>query len=294
MKLFNSFFDAKINFPTAITIGKFDGIHLGHHALISEIISKKNSGFISCIITFTKSPRIVLSKDIKLSLFTNEERYHILEKFGIDYLFLCEFNKKFMELQPIKFIEILCKNLNMKYLVVGSDFTFGFKGAGNADLLKNISRIFGFELKVISKIQIDNINISSTLIRKELNRGNLNLVNRMLGYNYFILGEIINSKTILGMCCVYIRSDRNKLLPKCGFYFTKIFYEDKVYNGFTKILKKTKSFEDSIQSEDEIIIKTYSKEIKNISCREPIKICFNGESKNFFSMWEGKEELHII
>lgn len=294
MKLFNSFFDEKINTPTAITIGKFDGIHRGHHALISEIISKKNSGLSSCVITFKKSPRFVLSKDIKLSLFTNEERYRILEKFGIEYLILCEFNKKFMELQPIKFIEILCNNLNMKYLVVGSDFTFGFKGAGNVDLLKNISKKYGFELKIINKIQIDNMSISSTLIRKELNKGNINLVNKMLGYNFFILGEIINSKTIFGISSIYIKSYRNKLFPKCGLYFTNIFYEDKIYNGITKILNKTKNCEDSKESEEEVIFQIYCKENINITCRNTIKISFNGKSKKLWPLRKGKEDLHII
>lgn len=289
MKIFNSFFEEKIRTPTAITIGKFEGLHLGHHSLISEVISKKCSGLSSCIITFKKSPRIVLSKDNTPSIFTNEERNNIFEKFGIEYLFICEFNKKFMELKPIKFIEILCKNLNMKYLVVGSDFTFGFKGSGNVDLLKNISEKYGFELKVINKIKMDNMNISSSLIRKELIKGNINLVNKMLGYNYFILGKVKNCKNIFGISSLYIIPSRNKLMPKCGFYLTNIYYEDKIYNGITKILNKAESFGDSKESENEIEI--YSKENINFLCLKNIKISF--ETIKYWAFSEGKEEFHF-
>ena len=96
-----------------------------------------------------------------------------------------------MELDAIKFIEILCKNLNMKFLAVGDDFTFGHKGSGNVGLLKKISRKYGFELKVFNKIKIDKKCISSTLIREELIKGNIESVNEMLGYEYFIFGKAI-------------------------------------------------------------------------------------------------------
>ena len=109
MEHFNSLLDINIKFPTAITIGKFDGIHKGHHLLISEIISKKSAGLYPCVITFKKSPRIILSKDKTSSLFTNEERDYILEKNGINYLITCEFNKKFMEIKAIQFIKIFVK-----------------------------------------------------------------------------------------------------------------------------------------------------------------------------------------
>ncbi len=91
MERFNSLFDISIKVPTAITIGKFDGLHKGHHLLTSEIISKKSNGLSSCVITFQNSPRIVLSKDITPSLFTNKEREYIFEHKGIQYLITCVF-----------------------------------------------------------------------------------------------------------------------------------------------------------------------------------------------------------
>lgn len=237
MECFNSFFDINIKVPTAITIGKFDGIHKGHHALTSELISKKSLGLSSCVITFQRSPRFLLSKDATPPLFTNEERKYIFEKNGINYLIISEFNKEFMELDATKFIEILCKNLNMKFLVVGDDFTFGYKGNGNVPFLKKASEKYGFELKIINKIKKDNKDISSSSIRDELLKGNIELVNEMLGYEYFILGLALreNCSKNNRIPPIYIIPPKEKLLPKFGVYFTKILFEGKIYNGTTKI-----------------------------------------------------------
>lgn len=260
MEYFNSIFDINIETPTAITIGKFDGIHKGHHELISEIISKKALGLYSCLITFKKSPRFILSKDITPSLFTNEERDYILEQRGINYLIVNEFNKKFMELDAIKFIEILCKNLNMKFLAVGDDFTFGYKGSGNVELLKKISRKYGFELKVFNKIKKDKKCISSTLIREELMKGNIKLVNEMLGYEYFIFGQAIFEKNIKNKIpSLYIIPSKEKLIPKFGIYYTKIIFEGNIHYGISRIGKKMKG-KRGHKSENEVLIETFINE----------------------------------
>ena len=265
MEHFNSIFDINIKTPTAITIGKFDGIHKGHYLLISEILAKKTSGLHSCIITFKQSPRTILSKDKIPSILTNEERDYILEKNGINYLLLCEFNKKFMEIEATKFIEILCKNLNMKYLVVGSDFTFGYKAEGNCEFLNKISKKYRFDLKIINKIKQVNKEISSSLIREELLKGNIDIVNDMLGYEYFILGKAIyedSSKNKCGLSPFYIIPPKDKLIPKNGIYITKIQYEENVYNGLTKICKALIENSNYKCSEDESQIETFLVENK--------------------------------
>ena len=260
MEHFNSIFEINIETPTAITIGKFDGIHKGHHELISEIISKKALGLYSCLITFKKSPRFILSKDITPNLFTNEERDYILEQRGINYLIVNEFNKKFMELDAIKFIEILCKNLNMKFLAVGEDFTFGYKGSGNVELLKKLSRKYGFELKVFNKIKKDKKCISSTLIREELIKGNIKLVNEMLGYEYFIFGQAIFEKNIKNKIpSLYIIPSKEKLIPKFGIYYTKIIFEGNIHYGISRIGKKIKG-KRGHKFENEVLIETFINE----------------------------------
>ena len=275
MEHFNSIFDINIKTPTAITIGKFDGIHKGHHELISEIISKKTLGLFSCLITFKKSPRLILSKDITPSLFTNEERDYILEQRGINYLIVNEFNKKFMELDAITFIEILCKNLNMKFLAVGDDFTFGYKGSGNVGLLKKISRKYGFELKVFNKIKKDQKYISSTLIREELIKGNIKLVNEMLGYEYFIFGQAIFEKNIKNKIpSIYVIPSNEKLIPKFGIYYTKIIFERNTYNSISRIGKKIKGKRGYKCSENDILIETFINECINDLNGKRISIIF--------------------
>ena len=297
MEHFDSLLDINIKVPTAITIGKFDGIHKGHHLLISEIISKKSAGLYPCVITFKKSPRIILSKDKTSSLFTNEERDYILEKNGINYLITCEFNKKFMEIKAIQFIEILCKNLNMKYLVVGSDFTFGYKGEGNVELLKKISNKNGFELKIINKIKKDNQYISSSFIREELIKGNIDMVNEMLGYEYFIIGKATHekcSKNKFGIFPISILPTKDKLIPKFGIYETKIYCEGNIYNGITKIGKNIIDNRDYKCSEDEIQIETYCMELKTDIYGKMIRLSFKklyDKYINFCSIEEFKEQM---
>ena len=277
MEHFNSIFDINIKTPTAITIGKFDGIHKGHHLLTSEILSKKSSGLYSCVITFKKSPRIILSKDKTPSILTNEERNYILEKNGINYLILCEFNKKFMEIEATKFIEILCKNLNMKYLVVGSGFTFGYKAEGNCEFLKKISKKYGFDLKIVNKIKKDNKEISSSLIREELLKGNIDMVNDMLGYEYFILGKTIyedSSKNKFRISPFYIIPPKDKLIPKNGIYITKIEYEENVFDGITKIGQNLIVNSNYKCSEDENQIETYILENKKEIYGKVVKLSF--------------------
>ena len=287
MEIYNSYFDARIKTPTAITIGKFDGIHKGHNLLISEITSKKSMGISSCVITFKNSPRLFLSKDITPPLFTNEEKKHILEQKGIDNLILIEFNKKFMEIDSTKFIEILCKNLNMKYLVIGEDFSFGYKGQGNVELLEKISKTYGFELKVFKKLKKNNKEITTTNIREQLIKGDIQLVNEMLGYEYFILGEALSKKSETnktGAQPLYIIPGKDKLMPKCGSYSTKLFFEDNIFNGISKIgknLMMNDGCNNSVPETDvqiEIIISECNVDLNG----KKIKLCFYkyfGENK---------------
>ena len=192
MEYLHSLFDTKLNENTAITVGKFDGVHKGHHLLAEDIISKKNEGLKSCLITFTNSPRQTLNSDHSPSLITNKERVFMLEHSGLDYLIECPFDECLMNTSPEDFIKFLCDNLNMKYMVSGSDFTFGKNGAGNSTLLKELSSVFGFEYNEIEKIKRNDRDISSSYIREELTEGHIDVVNEMLGYDYFVWGEVVH------------------------------------------------------------------------------------------------------
>ena len=238
MEYLRTLFDSKISVPTAVTVGKFDGIHRGHNLLAKDIISKKQEGLSSCLITFTNSPRFTLSDDESASLITNKERVFMLDNDGLDYLIECPFDKKLMETDPTQFVKFLVNNLNMKYMVAGSDFTFGYKGAGNVELLRSLSKELGFELNVIEKIKKNNRDISSTYIREELMAGHIDSVNEMLGYDYFVWGEVVHGAHLghtIGMPTINIMPEKDKLVPKFGVYVTTIDFDGRIYHGVTNV-----------------------------------------------------------
>ncbi|MBR4706430.1 MAG: bifunctional riboflavin kinase/FAD synthetase [Pseudobutyrivibrio sp.] len=238
MKLLNTLFDTKITEPTAVTVGKFDGIHKGHHILTNHILSKKTAGLKSCMITFSNSPRASLLNDDTPSLITNKERVFMLEDNGLDYLIQCPFDKRLMETDARSFVEYLVKDLNMKYMVAGSDFTFGYKGLGNVDLLFDLSKELGFELEIIDKIKRKDRDISSTYIREELKEGHIDVVNEMLGYEYFVWGEVVHGAhlgTKIGIPTINIMPEKSKLVPKFGVYVTTIDFDGRIYHGVTNV-----------------------------------------------------------
>ncbi len=244
-----SLFDTQINEPTAITVGKFDGIHKGHNLLTTDIIKKKEEGLKSCLITFKNSPRTVLEADNTPSLITNKERMFMLENNGLDYLIECPFDERLMQTDAKEFIEFLVNNLNMKYMVSGSDFTFGYKGAGNVSLLESLSKELDFEYNSISKIQMNNRDISSTYIREELSNGNIQAVNEMLGYEYFVWGEVVHGAHLghtIGIPTINIMPEACKLVPKFGVYVTTIDFDGRIYHGVTNVGTKPSVSDENI------------------------------------------------
>ncbi|MBR5637199.1 MAG: riboflavin biosynthesis protein RibF, partial [Pseudobutyrivibrio sp.] len=238
MEYLHSLFDTKISEPTAVTVGKFDGIHRGHNLLTSDIISKKEQGLKSCLITFTNSPRFLLKEDETPCLITNKERMFMLDNNGLDYLIECPFDERLMQTDAKSFIEFLVNNLNMKYMISGSDFTFGHKGAGNVNLLSELSKELGFEYKVIDKIKKDNRDISSTYIREELQAGHIDSVNNMLGYDYFVWGEVVHGAHLghtIGIPTINIMPEKIKLVPRFGVYVTTIDFDGRIYHGVTNV-----------------------------------------------------------
>lgn len=238
MEYIHSLFDTKISEPTAVTVGKFDGIHKGHNLLTSDIIGRGKEGFKSCLVTFTNSVRKAISNDDSPALITNKERVYMLESNGLDYLIECPFDERLMQTDAESFIRLLVENLNMKYMVVGSDFTFGYKGAGNVVVLAELVAKYNFELRVIEKVKKNNRDISSTYIRKELKEGHIDVVNEMLGYEYFVWGEVVHGAhlgTKIGIPTINIIPEASKLVPKFGVYVTTIDFDGRIYHGVTNV-----------------------------------------------------------
>ena len=236
MEIINGIENYLHKFPTAVTVGKFDGIHQGHEALVSLIT--KQPELKSVMVTFSKSPKQVLfDHDLKF-IVTEEERNAILEKQGIDILLVLPFDDTLMHQSPGDFIRMLTGRIHMRYMAVGSDFTFGYKGAGNATLLEKLSTDLGFRLEVIKKIQEDGADISSTRIRELIKKGDVAEASRLLGRPYFIYGPIVHGKHIgtgMGIPTINLVPPEKKLLPPFGVYITTVDIDGRIYHGVTNV-----------------------------------------------------------
>ena len=173
----------------------------------------------------------------------------MLDNSGLDYLIECPFDERLMQTDARSFIEFLLTNLNMKYIISGSDFTFGHKGAGDTKLLTELSKELGFEYKVIEKIKKDNRDISSTYIREELKAGHIDSVNNMLGYDYFVWGEVVHGAHLghtIGIPTINIMPEKTKLVPKFGVYVTTIDFDGRIYHGVTNVGTKPSVSDENI------------------------------------------------
>lgn len=219
----------------------FDGVHLGHKSIIDELIKVGTENHLeTAILTFWPHPRFVFNpnEDLKL-LNTLDEKKFLMEKYGIDTLFLKEFDEEFRNLTGEEFVrKILVDKLNIKYLIIGYDHSFGKNKSGNFELLQKLSKELDFEVEQMEAINIHENNISSTKVRNALLSGNIIEANEMLGYSYSVSGTVVHGKKIgrtIGYPTANIDTDQLKLLPKKGAYIVEVFLKNQQYKGMLSI-----------------------------------------------------------
>jgi len=225
-----------------VTIGTFDGVHLGHKKVLSNLISTaKKSGSSSVLLTFFPHPRIVLDKNADIKLInTIDERIKLLEKTGLDILVIQEFTKDFAKKTALDFVKnVLVDHLKISNLIIGYDHRFGKDREGNFDQLTEYGKIFGFDVTKISQQEIDHITISSTKIRKAIELGNIEEANRYLGYYFMLTGEVVKGKNLgekIGFPTANLSiKETYKLLPKTGSYIVKSEIENQTVYGMMNI-----------------------------------------------------------
>ncbi|MBN8701847.1 MAG: bifunctional riboflavin kinase/FAD synthetase [Bacteroidetes bacterium] len=231
----------KINNPI-ITIGTFDGVHLGHKKLINRLneLATKFDGE-STILTFHPHPRIVLANDYSIRLLsTIDEKKQLLEKAGIKNLIIHPFTKEFSELTSIEFIEqILLNSIKPKAIVIGYNHHFGKNREGSFEQLKSYSATHNFYIEEISAFDINEIEISSTRIRNALSIGDLKTANSYLGYTYSISGKVVEGKKLgrtIGYPTANIEAeDKTKLIPGDGIYAVHVKHKNVFYKGMLSI-----------------------------------------------------------
>lgn len=227
---------------TAAAIGKFDGIHKGHEKLLENIIKQKEKGFQSVIFTFEPLPALFFGQTRVKELTTRQEKEELFEKMGIDILVEFPMTESTASMSPEEFVsEILVNKMNVKYLAAGTDLSFGYKGAGNAELLKELSADYGFEVEIIEKVCHGGREISSSYIREEIEKGNMENAAELIGNAYSISGIVEHGNQLgrtLSMPTVNLIPDQRKLLPPYGVYFSRISMDGELYYGVTNIGEK--------------------------------------------------------
>lgn len=227
---------------SAITLGKFDGLHKGHQLLFNKILEQKSKGLKAVVFTFNFHPSNLFSdsdKEIEL-IYTEEEKKSILEEMGMDVMISYPFTKETAATEPEDFIKnVLVGQLDAKMIIVGSDFHFGRKRRGDTQMLKDYAEQYGYEVCVIEKMHFDtNTEIGSSYIRNEIKNGHMEQVNELLGRPYAIMGTVLHGRKIgrtLGFPTINLIPDNNKLLPPNGVYASVTTIKGKKYPGLTNV-----------------------------------------------------------
>lgn len=227
---------------TVLTIGTFDGVHIGHQKIIKRLVEiSEIKNLTPSLLTFFPHPRMVLQKDANIKLInTIDEKKDILKQFGISNLVIKEFTKEFSRLTAEDFVKnILVDHLKAKHIIIGYDHHFGRNRNANIEDLKQFGKDFDFEVEEISKQDINDVAVSSTKIRAALQEGNIKIANTYLGYNFMLTGKVIDGKK-LGQTINYPTANLHieetyKLIPKHGVYIVKSIIDNITVYGMMNI-----------------------------------------------------------
>lgn len=230
--------------PTIVTIGKFDGRHRGHQKLLTAMLRlKAETGWKTAVFSFDMAPAGVVSHSPVSVITTNQERRNNLARMGIDYLVEYPFTPETVHMEPDAFVrEILLGQMGARAIVAGTDCGFGYHRSGNAVLLKKLGPELGFLVEIIEKEQDDSRDISSTYIREELDEGNMEKANALLGEPYGIHGTVVHGNhiggAVLGFPTANLQPPPEKHLPRFGVYVSRVGVDGRYFGGVTNIGRK--------------------------------------------------------
>ena len=242
LKLFHSINDFQSTKKTILTLGTFDGVHIGHKKILERITQNTENGkYESLVLTFFPHPRMVLQEKSEIKLLnTIAEKSKLLEETGIENLVIHPFNESFSRLTAEEFVHsILVDQFHIQKIIIGHDHRFGRNRTANIDDLIAFGAEYGFEVEQISAQEIQDVSVSSTKIRKALDEGNITLANDYLGYAYFLSGEVVKGKQLgrtIGFPTANIQIEEDyKKIPKNGVYIVKTFIDNTAIFGMMNI-----------------------------------------------------------
>ena len=242
MKIFHSINDFRTTRKTILTLGTFDGVHIGHKKILNKLTQNTQNGkYESLVLTFFPHPRMVLQEhsDIKL-LNTISEKIELLEKIGVENLVIHPFDETFSRLTAEEFVSsILVNRFHIQKIIIGHDHRFGRNRTADIDDLIAFGKQYDFEVEQISVQEINDISVSSTKIRHSLLEGDMTLANEYLGYDYFLTGTVIQGKQLgrtIGFPTANLKIGENyKLIPQNGVYIVKSIIKEQIFFGMMNI-----------------------------------------------------------
>lgn len=230
------------NFPldgrSAVAIGKFDGIHLGHRKLLEKIIQQKEKGYLATVFTFDTSAAAFFGGDDK-ELTTREEKRRLFARMGMDVLIEFPLNQETAATPPDVFVEeYIIRQMKAAYICAGMDVSFGQRGAGNYQMLQQYAAAGDYRIEIIDKVMAGGEEVSSTRVREAIRSGEMKLANEMLGTAYSLTGVVAHGRRLgrtIGMPTANLLPEKDKLLPPNGVYYSRVRYQDKVYKAISNI-----------------------------------------------------------
>ncbi|MCH4072825.1 bifunctional riboflavin kinase/FAD synthetase [Pseudoramibacter sp.] len=224
-----------------MALGFFDGVHKGHQALLKKTLEVSNEENLeSSVMTFKKHPLNLIFPSYAPDLITtNDEKINLIRSFGIQHVYLNDFNERLMNLSSENFIrDYLLKKYNLKHLVVGFNYTFGYKGAGTVETLKKYGKKYHIGISVVPPCIIDGEPVSSTRIRELIKSGKVDEVEPLLGRYYQVKGSIVKGKGLghqFGVPTANLKLKNKVILPSPGVYYTSIILHNRTFDGLTNL-----------------------------------------------------------
>ncbi|HOV70382.1 MAG TPA: bifunctional riboflavin kinase/FAD synthetase [Clostridia bacterium] len=245
-----------MNDITVLGLGTFDGVHTGHRVLIEKITEiAKEIRAVPSVYMFTNHPLSVLSSRPPELLTTYEEKTGIMTSLGIKCIFSEKFTLKFADIEPERFFEYIIKRTNAAHIVVGFNYSFGKKGAGDPALLGKLCNSRGMGLHIIPPVKYNDIIISSTVIRQFICDAQIEKANRLLGYEYFLTGTVSEGRRVgrdIGYPTANLETPAEKALPPAGVYLTRVIGDALAAGAITNI-----GYRPTFGASDELSIETY-------------------------------------
>lgn len=275
MRIIQGTTDIRFDFPTAVTLGKFDGLHIGHQKLIRELKLAAETNQKIVVFTFDVSPASVLHQSMP-ALTTREEKRRLMAAMGVDYLIEYPFTDETRNMDAMWFVrELLVERLGMKTMAVGPDCRFGYERGGDVCLLRKMSDELDFSLHVVEKVRTikDGRIVSSSRIKEALKKGDIEEANRLLGYLYSVHGQVVNEQGtqitaniekendtwLIDQC----EGERKIILPP-GQYFSEVLFGDCEVKGVTNIMENVTETGELLTILNEPISEKYQRFIPKI------------------------------